>query len=220
MDKSFLGLIYAGVETFLFIGERKTMYLFLKINRLSLSSLFIILSLISCLVATALAADKDYQLYRSEEKHFSIYFPNEWSIEKGRNPHVDVKSRSPDNIASINITHMKNVGNKPITKLLSPKDMVKKYIDSGWDVKVVDSGKTTFWNEEAIYVKFLATIKHMGQTVKMIMWQIAFYHLNDEYSITCGVGGDTDKIVFDNFNYYEPQFRKSLASFGLNDWNR
>ena len=196
------------------------MYHFRKISRLSLLSVLIVLSLISCSIATAIAANNDYQLYRSPKKHFSIYFPNGWSIEKGRNPHVAVKSRSIDKIASIIITHMNNVGYKAIAKSLSSKDMVKKYIDSGWDVKVIDSGETTFWNEEALYVKFLATLNHMGQTVKMIMWQIAFNHLNEEYSIGFGVGGTTDEIVNKNYSYYEPYFRKSLASFALDDWNR
>jgi hypothetical protein len=196
------------------------MYLSRKIKPLSLLSLHIILLLISCPIATAIAADKDYQLFRSQENNFSIYFPNGWSIEKGRNPHVVVKSRSIDKIASIDITCVKNVGHKPITKSLSPKDMVKIYIDMGWDVRITDSGKTTFWNEEAIYVKFLTTLSHMGQTVKMIMWQIGFNHRNDLYSIGYGVSGTTDEIVNDNYNYYEPQFHKSLASFALDDWNK
>jgi len=196
------------------------MYPSRKIGRLFSLSVLIVLPLISCSIATAIAANNDYQLYRSQEKHFSIYFPAGWSIEKGRNPHVDVKSKSPNEIASITITHLTNVGYKPITKLLSPKDLVKKYIDSGWDVKVIDSGKTTFWNEEALFVKFLATLSHMGQTVKMIMWQIAFNHLNEGYSIGFGVGGDTDEIVNKNYSFYEPLFHKSLSSFVLDDWNR
>ena len=83
-----------------------------------------------------------------------------------------------------------------------------------------NSGKTTFWNEKALYINFLITINHMGQTLKVIMWQIAFHHNNQEYSIVFGVRGTNDEIVNKNYSYYEPYFRKSLASFALDDWNR
>ena len=179
-----------------------------------------VILLISFPITTSIATNNNSELYRNQEKHFSIYFPNGWSIEKGRNPHVVVKSRSIDKIASIIITHIKLKGYIPITKTLTPKDMVKKYRDSGWGIKIINSGETNFWNEEALFIKFLATINHMGKVVKMIMWQIAFNHFNESYSIGLTVGGSTDEIVNTNFNYYEPYFRRSLATFTLDDWNR
>ena len=179
-----------------------------------------VILLISFPIITSIAANDNSKLYRNQEKHFSIYFPNGWSIENGRNPHVVVKSRSSDKMSSILITHINNVGYAPITKSLSPRDMIKKYIDSGWDVTLVDSGETTFWNEVALYVKFLATLNHLDQTVNMIMWQIAFNHRNASYSILFGAGGTTAEIANRNYDYYEPYFLKSLASFALDDWNR
>lgn len=191
-----------------------------KTTSLSLSRTLIVILLISFFVSNEIASQNDFQLYRSREKHFSIYFPNGWSIEKGRNPHVVVKSRSIDKIASMFITHLNNVGYKPITNSISPEDLVKKYIDSGWDIKIIDSGQTTFWNEKALYIKFLATLNHMGQTVKMVMWQIAFNHLNEGYSIGFTAGGTNDETVNKKYKYYEQYFRKSLASFSLDDWGR
>lgn len=160
------------------------------------------------------------QFYRSNDHYFSIYLPDGWTIEKGRNPHVVVKSRSPDSIGSLLVIAQNISTNKSITDLLKPKDMVKKYIDVGWNVKIIESGETTFWNEKALYVKFLATINHLGNTVKMLMSQIAFNHLNKMYSIGYSAGGTTDNIVNQNYNYYESEFQKSLASFALDDWNR
>jgi hypothetical protein len=196
------------------------MFKFIKKKLILSLSLCILFLSITYAITFASAADKQGDFFRSKEKYFSIYFPVGWSIEEGRNPHVVVKSRSADKIASIIITHVTNIGKKPITESLTSKDLVKKYIESGWNVKIIDSGKTTFWNEQALYVRFLATVTHLDQTVKMIMWQIAFNHLGEGYTIAYSVGGSTDKIVNDNYIYYEPQFRKSLASFSLEDYSR
>ena len=94
-------------------------------HKIILFAVFIVLSLISS--STTSMANNDCQFYRNQQKHFSICFPKGWSVKKGRNPHVVVKSRSPDHIASILVTITDNAGDGPITKSSSPKDLIKKY---------------------------------------------------------------------------------------------
>ena len=179
----------------------------------------IVISLV--LYSTAIAANNDSQFYRNQEKHFSIFLPKGWSIEKGRNPHVVVKSRSADRIASIAVTITGNAGNGHISKSF-PEDMIKKYIDIGWDVELLDSGKMTCWNEEGMYMLYIAKLKHMNLEAKMLCWQLAFNHLNESFMISFSVGktGITDREAASYYDKYNPYFLKSLSSFVLEDYNR
>lgn len=168
-----------------------------------------------------MSANNDCQLYRNQEKHFSIYFPKGWSIEKGRNPHVVVKSRSADLVASIGVTISGNAGSDHVSKSF-PEDMIKKFIDIGWDAELLDSGEMSCWNEEGMYMLYIAKLKHMNLEAKMLCWQLAFNHLNEGFMISFSVGktGITDREAASYYDKYNPLFLKSLASFVLEDWNR
>ena len=183
--------------------------------------LIVILSLILCFAS--LASSNDRQFYRNPDKHFSIYFPGRWSIEKGRNPHVVVKSRSVDRIASIVVTITGNAGYEPITRTTTPEKFVRELAKTtGFDIELLTSEKTTFWNEEAMSAMYIMRFNHMNKKVKLICYIMAFHHLNKSFLITYGVGGMeiSDRTAARYFDKYNPFFLESLSSFALEDWNR
>ena len=161
-----------------------------------------------------------YQNYISEQGYFSSYFPKTWSVGKGRNPNVVIMA-SNETGASINIVYKNDMKyNKSVKDIGTTKEMVNSYINMGWDVKLLDSGETTFWNEDALYIKMRCKIKHLDITAHFILWQMQFTHRNDLYIITFGSVGDSEVNATSQFNQYEKHLVKLLTTFQFDDWKR
>lgn len=105
------------------------------------------------------------ELYRNEQYHFSIMFPETWQIQKGRGTHVVVKALSPTKEASASITvvPLGSQGAKNIMEVVSPEDIIRSYTSRGAGAVLLDSGETTFWNEKALRVKYLLSISHLAR---------------------------------------------------------
>ena len=69
---------------------------------------------------------------------------------------------------------------------------------------------------------YITRFNHMNKKVKIIYYTMAFYHLNKCFLITYDAGGVeiSDRTAARYFEKYEALFKKSLASFALEDWNR
>jgi len=161
-----------------------------------------------------------YQNYISEKGYFSAYFPKLWFVGKGRNPNVIVKAHNGTG-AGINIVYKNDMNyEKSVKDIITTKEMASSYIDMGWGVKLLDSGETTFWNEDALYIKIMCEIKHLGATAHIILWQMQFTHRNDLYVITFSAGSDNEKNTISQFNQFENHFAKVLTTFQLDDWKR
>lgn len=164
--------------------------------------------------------EESYQHYISEKGYFSAYFPKTWLIGKGRNPNVVVMA-SNETGAGINILYKNDMKyNKSVKDIGTTKEMVNTYINMGWGVKLLNSGETTFLNEDALYIKMRCKIKHLGLTAHFIVWQIQFTHKNDLYVITFSSVGESEENATSQFNQCENHLVKLLTTFQFDDWKR
>ena len=174
------------------------------------------------LLATESSAFKG-QFYRNEEHFFAITFPNDWSIERGKNPHVVVKSLDETRTSSVSVTVAKlpdKYRDAKVTDVFSKHDFIKKYKLSGLGVKLLDSGITSFWSEEALWGMYILSIKHLGQTIYTLNLQIITLHWGNMYSLQFGVGDNSADSVYRKYEENKFLFNQVLTSFRFDDWNR
>lgn len=176
-----------------------------------LSSIFLTFPLIS---------KAEGNLYRNEQYYFSIVFPDNWKVEKGRNPNVVVKATSEngEGLESINILvkELPEVAQGvDITELAEGKDLLYSERQT-----LIGFGQTFIDNEKALWAESIVSYTAMDLTIYVVQYQVITVQGDNIFAITAGAGEITKDKAMKNYQLFEPLFKQTIGSFQFEDWNR
>ena len=165
---------------------------------------------------------REYQHFMSEKGFFSTYFPKRWSFRKNSSRNVIFSVANAKENVGINVVYKNDLKYpKSIKKFTTSNDLINVYTDDlGWNVEVLNSGETTFWDDDALFLKIIRKLNHLGTDIYIVLWQLCFTHQEDYYIITFSAAETSRQKAISEFEQEEESFEYFLARFRLDDWKR
>lgn len=164
-------------------------------------------------------SEQSGNLYRNTKYNFRIKFPEGWEIKPGDGPNVLQKAVRGNNTISITIKELPagfNNDKLTIKDVFTLKEFENKLFDESFlqkypETKLIDSGETKINNLPAFWYKTSSSSSTLDITIDMVGLRYVVLYKNVFYFISAGT-------VAEEFASIEPEFKKSIATFVLENF--